>query len=110
MVLTDDGPPTRLSIMGKRTEPDPRALALAATIANEFTARRSSIEAVLRQHAADLGDEPTELPTPSYAAVIAIDGTPVIELGYDVPWDDDHTLGVVLRNESVELNGSVLEP
>jgi hypothetical protein len=96
--------------MGSRTEPDPEAAALAATVADEFAARLPAIEAALRDHAADLGNEPTELPAPSYAAVIAIDGTPVIELGYNVPWDDDHTLGVVLRDQGVELNGSVLEP
>ena len=109
-VTLTDGPSIRLSIIGERSEPDPEAVALAANIAAEFGAQRQRIEAVLREHAADLGIHPTELPAPSYAAVIAIDGTPVIEFGYYVAWDDDHTLGVTLRDGEVELNGSVLEP
>jgi hypothetical protein len=43
--------------------------------------------------------------------VIDLDGLPTIEFGFQVPWDDDHIIGVCVRDDVVvEVNGSVLEP
>lgn len=97
--------------MGPRNGPDPAALALASTISERFETWRPSIETALHDHASDAGAETVVVPEPSYVAVISLDGLPTIEFGYDVPWDDDHTIGVCIRgDEVVELNGSVLEP
>ena len=106
-----EGVPITLSIMGTRRAPDPAALGLACTIAERFDTWRPAIEAELRDHATAAGATPDRIPLPCYAAVIPVDGQPTVELGYQVPWDDDHTLGAHLRDDRlVELNGSVLEP
>jgi hypothetical protein len=47
----------------------------------------------------------------AFVAVIELEGEPGVEIGYEVAWDDDHTLGARLRDgRLVELNGSVLPP
>ena len=69
------------------------------------------IDAALREHAADAGIVVDEMPEPSFVAVINLGGLPTIEFGFQLPWDDDHTIGVCVRDDAVvELNGSVLEP
>ena len=100
-----------LAIVGKRSAPDATALVLARSIEVGFPAWRPAIEAALDEHASTVGSAAAEIPLPTYVAVIAIDGQPTIELGYQVPWDDDHTLGAIIRDgRFVELNGSVLAP
>lgn len=102
---------TRLSIRGKRREPAPDDLALATTIVDRFDLWRPSIEAALFEQAHDAGVVVDELPQPSFVAVIALGGLSTIEFGFEVPWDDEHTIGVCLRDDIVvEHNGSVLEP
>ena len=97
--------------MGKRNGPDPEGLALAATIVDRADTWRPSIEAALLEHATDAGAVVDELPAPFYVAVIALDGVPTIEFGFEVSWDDDHNIGVCVRDDVVvEVNGSVLEP
>lgn len=110
-LLLADGVSVRLSIMGKRNEPDPVGLALAATIVSRVERWRPPIEAALREHATDAGSVVDEMPEPSFVAVIALDGVPTIEFGYEVPWDEEHTIGICLRDDVVvEVNGSILEP
>lgn len=102
-----------LSIMGTRDGPDPVAVALACSIPSGFEGWRSSIDSELRDHAttADVAATASTPTIPCYAAVIALDGQPSIELGYQVPWEEEHTLGARIRGDRlVELNGSVLEP
>ncbi len=100
-----------LAIVGKRSAPDVTALVLARSIEDGFPAWRPAIEVALDEHASTAGSAAAEKPLPFYVAVIAIGGHPTIELGYQVPWDDDHTLGAIIRDgRFVELNGSVLEP
>lgn len=97
--------------MGKRSEPDPAGVALANTIADRVDTWLPSIEGALLEHATDAGAVVDDVPEPSYIAVIALDGSPTIEFGFQVPWDDDHIVGVCVRDDSVvEVNGSVLEP
>ncbi len=97
--------------MGKRNGPDPDGLALATTIVERVEGWRPLIDAALREHAADAGVVVDEIPQPSFVAVINLDGLPTIEFGFQVPWDDDHTIAVCMRDDVVvELNGSVLEP
>ncbi len=97
--------------MGKRNGPDPDGLALARTIEDCGDCWRPLVEAALLEHAADAGAVVDEVPEPSFVAVISLDGLPTIEFGFQVPWDDDHTIGVCFRDDVVvELNGSVLEP
>lgn len=97
--------------MGTRSEPDPDGLALAGTVAGKIEQWRPAIEAAIREHASDAGAIIDEIPDPSFVAVVAIDGVPTIEFGFDVPWDDDHTVGVCVRDDVVvEVNGSILEP
>lgn len=108
--ITDDVS-VPLAIMGKRSAPDPVAVVLARSIQDGFRAWRPAIEAALEEHASTADAATSEKPLPYYAAVIAIDGHPTIELGYRVPWDDEHTLGAIIRDgQLVEINGSVLEP
>lgn len=108
--ITDDAV-VPLAIMGTRRAPDAAALALARSIRTGFTRWRPAIEAALADHASDEQDAMGPMPLPCYAAVIAIDKEPTIELGYRVPWDEEHTLGAMIRgDELLELNGSVLEP
>ncbi|MGE3727389.1 MAG: hypothetical protein AB7I41_17650 [Candidatus Sericytochromatia bacterium] len=46
-----------------------------------------------------------------YLAIIQLQGELSIEIGYQVEWDEDHTLGARLQNgKLIELNGSVLPP
>ncbi len=46
--------------------------------------------------------------TPVHATVIRLDGQPTFELGYRVPWDDEHTIGARFRDGAlVDLCGSV---
>ena len=110
-VSLNDGGAVRLSIMGRRNGPDPDGLALASTVVDRVDGWRPSIEAALREHATDAGVVIGVVPQPCYIAVIALDGLPTIEFGFQVPWDDEHTIGVCVRDGVVvELNGSVLEP
>ncbi len=100
-----------LAIMGNRSGPDAAAVVLARSIRDGFSKWQPAIEAALDEHASTAGAATSGKPLPSYAAVIAIDGHPTIELGYQVAWDDDHTLGAVIRDDQfVELDGSILEP
>ena len=51
------------------------------------------------------------VPDPVFARVLSLGGQEMVELGYEVEWDEEHTLGARFNNgELVELNGSVLPP
>lgn len=105
-----------LVVPGSRHEPDADARALAGTVQREFDLHVVSITEALRNHrtaATGVGAGGLDIggTQPTYVRVIVLDGSPTIEIGYRVDWDDDHTLGALLRNgRLVEFNGSVLEP
>lgn len=121
-----------LALDGSRTEPDPEALAMARGIAAGYPAWRPVIERALFEHyepyaGADPeaeGEGPATnfpaIPAPGgvwshahaeFVSVTPIDGRLVVEIGYRVDWDEDHTLGARMRDgQLVELCGSVLAP
>lgn len=104
---------TPLALPGTRRGPDPEAVAVARDAPAQFRSARSAILEALREHhetATEGGPWPGE-PAPTFVSVPTIDGRPVLEVGYRVPWDDDHVLGArVVDGGLFELNGSVLEP
>ena len=116
-----------LALPGARSGPDPQAVDLARTLPSAYPAWRDRIAEALFEHYAALaeavgpGDHaPPPIARPdavwphahiAFVAVIELDGEPCVEIGYEVAWDGDHTLGARLRNgRLVELNGSVLPP
>lgn len=104
-----------LFVPGSRREPDSDALAVARTVSLEVDRVQASIRAALDEHRAPYEDAAPlaadDTPPPTYAAVIDLDGRLTIELGFEVSWDEEHTLGARLRDgQVIELNGSVLEP
>jgi hypothetical protein len=104
-----------VSVPGSRAEPDPGALELARTIAQELERCGESIRAALVEHRLpytdDVGPPAAADARITHAGVITLDGLPVIELGYQVSWDEEHTLGARLRDgRLIELSGSVVEP
>ena len=116
-----------LVLPGPRSGPDPQAIDLARTLPVAYPAWRARIAAALIEHYAALaeatgpGDHaPPPLARPeevwphariAFVAVTELDRERCVEIGYQVAWDDDHTLGARLRNgRLVELNGSVLPP
>ena len=119
------------ALAGSRKEPDPQALALLKDAKKSFSSWRPSIEAALFEHAAPYLDElevkeleerfgmsgrddPAALcsgVTITFLSVLPLSGILTTELGYTVPWDDEHTLGARFQNGKLcELNGSVLPP
>ena len=47
----------------------------------------------------------------AFVAVPILAGERCVEIGYQVAWDDEHTLGARLRGgRLIELSGSVLPP
>lgn len=100
-----DGAETPLTIPGPRGGPDDRAVELARTIAAGYPAWSPAIRAELADHADHPG---LPLPRPVHAAVVHLERVLTIELGYLLPGDDDHTVGVRLQGgRIVECNGSV---
>ncbi|MDH4075000.1 MAG: hypothetical protein OEW29_03605 [Acidimicrobiia bacterium] len=94
------------SLLGKG-----HTLPTSASSDRKCSCGRPSIEAPLLAHAHDTGAVVDELPPPVFVAVIVLDGLSTIEFGFEVPWDEEHTVGVCLRDGVVvECNGSVLEP
>ncbi len=46
-----------------------------------------------------------------FVSVTPLAGQPVVEIGYEVAWDEGHTLGARFRDgQALELSGSVLAP
>jgi len=112
-----------LALSGTRTEPDSAAIDLARTIPASFPSWRPVIERALFEHYEPYADADEEVPgiadpagvwphvQPRFVSVTPLDGQPVVEIGYDVAWDEEHTLGARLRDgQLLELSGSVLAP
>jgi len=119
-----------LVLTGPREAPDAQALDLARRVPTDYPGWRRVIEAALFEHYAPYAEavaagevEPSERGVPriaqpdrvwphtsvAFVAVISLEGELAVEIGYQVAWDDDHTLGARLRNgRLIELNGSVV--
>ncbi len=101
-----------LVLPGSRSGPDPAAVAVVVSESDAIAALHAL--AVLA-----IADENPEEPSandvrpdaeilPVHATVIDFDGQLTLELGYQAPWDDEHTIGVRFRNGAlVDLCGSV---
>jgi hypothetical protein len=123
-----------LTLPGSRAAPDALALDAARRLPAEYPGWRRVIEAALFDHfapyaeasvAATRGAAPAEQGVPriarpdqvwqhtavAFVAVVPFEGELAVEIGYQVAWDEDHTLGARLRNgRLIELNGSVVPP
>lgn len=116
-----EGHSVPLNLPGDRTRPDPAALSLVDGLPRKLPAWRDSIAAALFDHLepyaqADEEREFSSIKTPAdiwpharpaHVRIFDQAGSLVVELGYTVVWDEDHTLGARFINDSlVELNGS----
>jgi hypothetical protein len=121
-----------LVLSGTRTEPDPKALAMAHALPSAFTAWRQAIESALYEHYAPYAETlaagdfsspsgpPPIVEAPSevwphvslvFVSVMPLDGVLTSEFGYTTTWDEEHTLGARFRDgQLLELCGSVLHP
>ena len=103
-----------LAVPGSRAGPDPDAVALARSIQLELDRCRVPLREALDEHRTAYEDAEPAAPgdaRPTYASVMVLDGHLTIEIGLDVHWDEEHTLGAHLRGgRLIELSGSVLEP
>lgn len=121
-----------LVLAGNRSQPDPRALALARELPQLAQHLRPAIGQALFEHyqpyaeaVADGDDPPPAAGLPLitsplevwahvallFVSVTPLDGVFTAELGYGVAWDEEHTLGARLRDgQLLELCGSVLAP
>ena len=121
-----------LAVPGPRSAPDPRAIDVARAAPSSYPHWRPTIAAALfdhyepnasaarsddldpaRNHAPRVGrpDEVWPHVRIAFVAVRVLGGERFVEIGYDVAWDDEHTLGARLRDgRLIELNGSVLRP
>jgi len=101
-------------VPGGRSGPDPTAVALVAAVLSDYEQIRPLVRDALADHRPDSSsarDTSLEVPDPVHVTVISLDGQQVVELGYQVAWDEEHTLGARVRGgELVELCGSVLPP
>lgn len=112
-VRIDPFGPIPLTVPGSRSEPDEDALTLALAANHEYEHCAHAIDEELAEHRSAYETDGTVVSAiaPSYVAVIRLDHRLVLEFGYRVPWDEEHTLGARLIEERlIELNGSVVEP
>lgn len=121
-----------LIVSGPKSAPDPAAMALAKSIAANYSEWRGAIELALFDHlepyaeamaakdAAGAGglspaiEKPSDVwphTTMEFVSVEPLGDKLTIEFGYCVAWDEGHTLGARFQDgRMVELCGSVLCP
>lgn len=110
-----------LILPGGVTQPDPASVALVQELASVLPEWRSSIAAALFGHLepyAQADDDSAfahvRLPEDvwphvrlCHVSVFELSGMLTLELGYEVDWDEEHTLGARFQQgKLVELNGS----
>ena len=110
-----------LNLPGDRERPDPAAMLMLEGLSGKLTGWRDSIAAALFEHLEPYAQADEEgafgsIRAPadvwSHARLVHVStfeqaGNPVLELGYRVDWDEEHTLGARFINDGlVELNGS----
>jgi hypothetical protein len=126
--ITLDGRAVPLVLAGGKSSPDAAALELARALAADYPTWRDALAAALFEHYepyAELGGDDPDFSTVAidsasavwphatlqYVLVAPFEGELTFELGYEVAWDEEHTLGARLRDGVVvELNGSVVMP
>jgi hypothetical protein len=83
---------------------------IARRAGDELESVRPEVEVALADHREPSGDRAQDWAV-AWASVAPLDGALTLELGLDVAWDEEHTLGARIRDgRLVELNGSVLRP
>jgi hypothetical protein len=124
--------PVPLVISGGRDGPDAEALRIAQSVPSDYASWRPAIERELFDHytpyreavaaeemsAPSSGLPPIEAPSLVwlhtilvFVQVAPISGVLAVEIGYQVTWDEEHTLGARFRDgQLLELCGSVLAP
>lgn len=112
---TDDGVSVPVVVPGSRSSPDGDAVAIVSALLSDYAGIRPLLRDALADHRPDplSADQVARLvvPHPVFARVLSLGGQEIVELGYEVEWDDEHTLGARFHNgEFIELNGSVLPP
>ena len=121
-----------LAIHGPRSAPDPQAIEMARAIGANYPEWQKLIAAAMFEHFSPYAEalaegecEPPEEGFPSigapdqvwpytsveFVSVMTLGGDLIVEIGYRVAWDEEHTLGARLENgRLIELNGSILPP
>ena len=127
-----DGRLVPLVIAGPRKAPDPDALALARSVAGAYPGWKPAIADAMLEHYTPYAEAVAEgeeeapgggLPaiagpdgvwphaSAQFVHVHPLDGRLGVEIGYQVAWDEEHTLGALVRDgQVIGLNGSVLAP
>lgn len=119
-------PAVPLALSGTSKAPDAEAVTIARALVTTVPGWRDVITAALYEHYEPYGESMEEgVPIPrlaapgdvwqhcalQYVAVSPVSGVLIVELGFTVAWDEEHTLGARFRQgEFVELNGSVVPP
>ena len=128
--LSFGGSVAPLALAGTRASPDAQALQVARVVSVDYPQWQPEIGRAMFDHYAPHATAVTfgeELPPPGgmpdlgepeevwphaairFVQIAPLDGTLMVEIGYQVAWDDEHTVGARLhRGRLVELNGSVL--
>jgi hypothetical protein len=115
--------PVPLALSGSKTAPDVAALAAARQLPADYAAWQPAIEKALLEHREPYAESDENVPpiggpadlwrqaTPQYVAVALEGGAVTVDLGYDVAWDEEHTVAACFRGgRLVELNGSLPAP
>lgn len=105
--------PVELALPGGRRSPDPDAIELARNAATQFDAAAADITLELNDHRVtyEAADPAVGRVEPDFVTVTTLEGQLMLEFGYVVPWDDEHTLGARVHDgRLVELCGSVIRP
>jgi hypothetical protein len=114
LVAIGGGAMVPLVVGGGRSGPDPDAVAMIVTVVADYEQLRPLVRDALVEHRDDSSEPETssvDVPNPVHITVIKFDGQPTVELGYQVDWDEEHTLGARVRNGVLlELSGSVPAP
>lgn len=118
--LSLNGDPIPLALSGPRAGPDLAAVEVAREIASGYPSWRPAIETALFEHYEPYAEEGVTIGAAAdvsshanvvFVSVTPLDGQPVVEIGYEVAWDEEHTLGARIRDgQLLELSGSVLAP
>jgi len=123
-IALENGARIPLFIPGSRSGPDPEGLKVAELASEWWTQARPDVERELYDHYSAGRDDPTdatlELREPGEVWVHAVPTSVAIkpfrlleeiQVALRVAWDDEHTLGAMIRDARlVGLNGSILEP
>lgn len=96
-----------LAVPGRRSGPDQAALERSRRIALEFASASEAIDRAFTEEFPD--SQRSGTPAPVFVQLETIDRRLMIEIGYRLRGDDDHTIGARIENGTlVELNGSIV--